>query len=74
MARHFGLMCERLRPSKDALSRVSGTTGLAEEFDGLRLIHGACTVQSMTAFSDEKKLVLDCEHGGEVELTMLVMP
>jgi CubicO group peptidase (beta-lactamase class C family) len=43
---------------------------LAEEFDGLRLIHGACTVQSMTAFSDEKKLVLDCEHGGEVELTM----
>jgi len=43
---------------------------LAQEFEGLRLIHGACTVQSMTAVSDEKKLVLDCEHGGEVELTM----
>ena len=47
---------------------------LAKEFDGLRFIHGACTVQSMTAVSDERKLVLECERGGEVDLTIELDP
>jgi CubicO group peptidase (beta-lactamase class C family) len=53
------------------LSKQKNTReGLVQEFESMRLHHGSCAVQSMTAVSDARTVVLECEHGGELELSL----
>jgi hypothetical protein len=42
----------------------------ATEFEALRLQHGICTVHSSTLTSDERTIDLECERGGDLDLTL----
>ncbi|MFT3767868.1 MAG: serine hydrolase domain-containing protein [Minicystis sp.] len=44
----------------------------ARFFEELRAAHGACTVKSMTNVVFTRKLALECEHGGDLTLTLAV--
>lgn len=43
-------------------------------FEALRAVHGACVVKSMTNVVFDKKLVLQCEHGGNLTLALTIDP
>jgi CubicO group peptidase (beta-lactamase class C family) len=43
-------------------------------FDGLRASHGACTVTSSTMEAFDRTLVLTCDRGGALSLTLAVDP
>lgn len=43
-------------------------------FDDLRAAHGACEVKSMINVGFDKKLVLECERGGDVTLALAIDP
>jgi len=42
----------------------------ATEFESFRAQHGVCTVRSSTMISDERTIHLECERGGDLDLTI----
>jgi CubicO group peptidase (beta-lactamase class C family) len=57
-------LAQTKRPREDA----------AKYFDDLRAVHGTCGVKSLTNFGTDRRILVECERGGDLSLNLSVDP